>query len=268
MSDMEEEFHGQKSCNDEVAVDVEVYTCKGEGCKGNTFLRSTVGSSVTLELCPACNDALKQELEEGKCLQNNFCMNMTFFSHCMYNALDTDTKVCSGLPLTEEAHQQGDEAPPPPPEEPSNDQEGKEDNVMEVEQLDEETSSTSPAVVHEVPPANQNILRGMLSVLVTSLDEDDFISVHINDKDMKLKRCDLAASIQPGTRHFTCVGVERKKLYWYTEYAAVMTSQNMYVENCMLSSGDVIAGVWETRCNRPFRALLLCTASSGYKDCH
>ena len=66
MSDMEEEFHGQKSCNDEVAVDVEVYTCKGEGCKGNTFLRSTVGSSVTLELCPTCNDALKQELEEGK----------------------------------------------------------------------------------------------------------------------------------------------------------------------------------------------------------
>jgi hypothetical protein len=66
MSDMEEEFHCQKTRNDQVAVDVEEYTCKGEGCKGNKFLRDTVGSSVTLELCPTCNDALKQELEEGK----------------------------------------------------------------------------------------------------------------------------------------------------------------------------------------------------------
>jgi hypothetical protein len=107
----------------------------------------------------------------------------------------------------------------------------------------------------------------MLSVLVSSTDEDDFISITINDNVTKIKRCDPPASVQPGTKHFAAVGKERKKLYWYTEFAMIMTSKNLYAEDCMLSTGDVIAGVWGTRCNFPFLAILLCTSSSGFKEC-
>ena len=41
----------------------------------------------------------------------------------------------------------------------------------------------------------------------------------------------------------------------------------VYVNWCMLSTGDVICGVWETRCNYPFQALLLCTKVSDYTNC-
>jgi hypothetical protein len=44
----------------------------------------------------------------------------------------------------------------------------------------------------------------------------------------------------------------------HREYAALMTSQNLYVENCMLSSGDVIAGV---SVGDPLQQTLLCNPS-------
>jgi hypothetical protein len=61
----------------------------------------------------------------------------------------------------------------------------------------------------------------------------------------------------PLTHHYKVKGRMSLPLYWNEQYGAILTPQHLYIEFCALSNGDVCAGVWETRCNRPFHALLV-----------
>lgn len=140
-------------------------------------------------------------------------------------------------------------------------------------------TNTSSSIDH--PVMNSEILKGMLRTMFTVVeDEDDddedvngsdnkerVLVMSINGREMKLKRVDSPTSIKPGTRHFVDTENKREDLYWYTEYSIIMTSYNLMVEYCALSNGDVVVGVWETRCNNPFVAILLCTASSSFTEC-
>jgi hypothetical protein len=268
MNDNEEEMLFQNSTNGGSAKGSDEYTCSGEACGGAKFLSSAFGCSVLLRLCPKCNDALGRDLQEGKSFVSRFLYVQLCSDSC--NLHNTGTSFHE-KPAHEPVNLQEDSATPPPNLGTAKDDvhveaEPRPPEAHDEERVEDEGEALSTAVHAVNPPPNQGILRAMLNVLA-SMGEDDHISVSINDKEIKVKRCDKAVSVQSGTRHFGAVGKERKKLYWYSEYSMIMTQANLYAENCMLSNGDVIAGVWETRCNRPYVALLLCTASSDFQEC-
>jgi hypothetical protein len=110
--------------------------------------------------------------------------------------------------------------------------------------------------VHKVPPRNWRQVQGMFRVLL-AMGDVDHISLTINGETGLYYRQDDAISSQAQTYHFIVGEREREKLYWYTEYACIMTNYNIYVEMCGMSNGDVILAVWETRCARPFQSILV-----------
>lgn len=120
-----------------------------------------------------------------------------------------------------------------------------------------------PPPVHKVPPSNWRQLQGMFRVLLASDGKTDGVTITINDETALYYRDDEVAAIQPQTFHFNVKDRKREKLYWFTEYAAIMTSYNLYVEYCGMSNGDIILGVWETRCARPFQAVLVWRKKQG-----
>ena len=129
------------------------------------------------------------------------------------------------------------------------------------------TASTNTVVPNHVAPTSETNMRAMLRFLVAKGDPLDSVTIVINGKEVEFMRKDDLVSGRAGTIHLVAAGREQELLYWFTEYDGIMTNQNLYVNRCMLSMGDVICGVWETRCNYPFRGLLLCTKASGYTEC-
>jgi hypothetical protein len=107
----------------------------------------------------------------------------------------------------------------------------------------------------------------MLSFMVGNPDKVDSVTIKINGKEGEYVRVGDAVNGTTCRIYFIVVGRKRETLYWYTEYDGVMTTQNLYLNMVMMSTGDVVCGVWETRCNRPYQALLLCTKKSGYTEC-
>jgi hypothetical protein len=65
------------------------------------------------------------------------------------------------------------------------------------------------------------------------------------------------------THHYLVRNRETKKLYWFEQFAAIITPMHIYIEFCGLTNGDVCVGVWETRCNRPFHAVLIFRVTKG-----
>lgn len=110
--------------------------------------------------------------------------------------------------------------------------------------------------VHKIPPRSWRQVQGMFRVLL-AVGDVDHIALTINGDTGLYYRMDDAIASQAQTYHFIVGEREREKLYWYTEYACIMTNYNIYLEMCGLSNGDVILAVWETRCNRPFQAMLV-----------
>jgi hypothetical protein len=109
----------------------------------------------------------------------------------------------------------------------------------------------------------------MLSFLVANPDQQDPVKININGEVVEFRR-EVDAINRAGRssrQYFIAEGRKRESLYWYTEYECIMTHRTLYVNWCMLSTGDVVCGVWETRCNYPFQALLICTEDSGYTEC-
>jgi hypothetical protein len=102
-------------------------------------------------------------------------------------------------------------------------------------------------------------LKGVLRTLQT-LSEGEYIAVTINGHVYEFY---MEESVQKGvssmskTFHFMVRGRELVKLYWFSQFAAITTPSHVYVEFCAFSNGDVCVGVWETRCNRPFHAILI-----------
>jgi hypothetical protein len=102
-------------------------------------------------------------------------------------------------------------------------------------------------------------MYGVLRVLLT-LPQGQTSSISINGKENNYYMDESAqngVTTMPRTHHFHVQGREPKKLYWFEQYAALMTPSHAYFEFCALSNGDVCVGVWETRCNRPFHAMLI-----------
>jgi hypothetical protein len=102
-------------------------------------------------------------------------------------------------------------------------------------------------------------MYGVLRVLLT-LPQGETSSIVINGKENHYYKDESAqngVTAMPRTHHFLVQGYEPKKLFWYEQYAALMTPSHAYFEFCALSNGDVCVGVWETRCNRPFHAILI-----------
>ena len=102
-------------------------------------------------------------------------------------------------------------------------------------------------------------LKGCLRTLRT-LGDGAWVDIEINGTKFQYlldETKHFGVSSMGQTFHFCVRGRESHKLYWYEQFAAVMTPMHTYIEFCGLSNGDVCVGVWETRCNRPFHALLI-----------
>jgi hypothetical protein len=104
------------------------------------------------------------------------------------------------------------------------------------------------------PPMNVRQVKGMLRILLKG-NRDDFVEITINRKALRFKY--KHSKKMPKTHHFIVQDRERLVLYWYEQYAAIMTPEHIYIEFCPMSNGDIVVGVWETRCNRPFHAVLI-----------
>lgn len=118
------------------------------------------------------------------------------------------------------------------------------------------------------PPQSVKELTSMFYLLL-SMGMDGYVAITINGvEDMYLREDDVIASPKPKTFHFIAKDRTREVLYWYTEYACIMTVYNIYLEWCLLSDGRVIVGVWETRCDFPFVAILVYQpgAEEGNRD--
>jgi hypothetical protein len=122
--------------------------------------------------------------------------------------------------------------------------------------------SGAPQPEVPAPPADLGQLKAMFRILVT-LARTQTVAITLNLVLLNWLLVDQACSIMQNTHHFVVVGRERLKLFWFEQYGAIMTPQHLYVEYCRLSNGDVIVGVWETRCNRPFHAILVWRKDTG-----
>jgi hypothetical protein len=109
-----------------------------------------------------------------------------------------------------------------------------------------------------LPPAALGVgqLKAMFRVLLT-LGREGSTVININGEARTFVRKDPSVSHKAKTYHFRAREHEYLFLYWFEQYGAIMTPDHLYVEFCKLSSGDVIVGVWETRCDRPFHAILV-----------
>ena len=113
-------------------------------------------------------------------------------------------------------------------------------------------------------PTQEEVLRhkrlqGALRVLL-SLPHGDFTTIRINGVDHNFFNDESfhnGVSPMKSTHHFRVQGRTSEKLYWFEQFAAITTPRNIYVEFCAFTNGDVCVGVWETRCNKPFHALLV-----------
>lgn len=45
--------------------------------------------------------------------------------------------------------------------------------------------------------------------------------------------------------------VEQEDLYWYDEFAALLTRNKFYISMCAMTNGDIVLDIFTTRCNRP-----------------
>jgi hypothetical protein len=108
-------------------------------------------------------------------------------------------------------------------------------------------------------------MRGVLRVLLT-LPMGEVTTITINGKEFEFyvdESVQNGVSSMPLTHHYLVRGRESHRLYWFEQFAAIMTPTHVYFEFCGLSNGDVCVGVWETRCNRPFHSLLIYKRAKG-----
>jgi hypothetical protein len=124
-------------------------------------------------------------------------------------------------------------------------------------QLPKKGVVATPAPTHSMLLSKQ--LSGALKVLLT-LPRDTSTVITINRKDCAYYVDEITqhgVSSMTRTHHFNVKGRISEELYWYQQYAAILTPSHAYLEFCALSNGDVCVGVWETRCAKPFHALLV-----------
>jgi hypothetical protein len=121
---------------------------------------------------------------------------------------------------------------------------------------DADAGNEGDVPVHKVPPRNWRQVQGMFRVLL-AMGDVDHISLTINGETGLYYRQDDAITSQAQTYHFIVAEREREQFYWYTEYACIITNYNIYVKMCGMSNGDVILAVWETRCARPYHAIVV-----------
>ena len=108
-------------------------------------------------------------------------------------------------------------------------------------------------------------LKGAFRVML-SLAQGQWTTVKIGGREVEFRVDESAlvgVSSMPRTHHFIARDRLSEKLYWFEQFAAISTPSHVYVELCALSNGDVCLGVWETRCNRPFHALLIFRQECG-----
>ena len=131
----------------------------------------------------------------------------------------------------------------------------------------QQTAASTPAALAtpaRCKPTPEEILRhkrlqGALRVLLT-LPHGDFTTIRINGVECNFVNDESfhnGVSPMKSTRHFMVQGRKVEKLYWFEQFAAITTPRYMYVEFCAFTNGDICLGVWETRCNKPFHALLI-----------
>jgi hypothetical protein len=108
-------------------------------------------------------------------------------------------------------------------------------------------------------------LKGTFRVLLTlPRDASTLITINGNDCDYYVDEViQYGVTSMPRTHHFNVKGRNTLKLYWYEQYAAILTPSHAYLEFCAFSNGDVCVGVWETRCAKPFHALLVFVKQKG-----
>ena len=126
------------------------------------------------------------------------------------------------------------------------------------------STSVALATPARCKPTPEEILRhkrlqGALRVLLT-LPHGDFTTIRINGVECNFVNDESfhnGVSPMKSTRHFMVQGRKVEKLYWFEQFAAITTPRYMYVEFCAFTNGDSCLGGWETRCNKPFHALLI-----------
>jgi hypothetical protein len=105
----------------------------------------------------------------------------------------------------------------------------------------------------------EKTMKGAFRTLLT-LPAGGWLDIVINDTHLQVyadESAQYGVTSMPNTHHFYVRDRESHKLYWYEQFAGILTPSHLYVEFCALSNGDVCVGVWETRCSRPFHALLV-----------
>ena len=137
-------------------------------------------------------------------------------------------------------------------------------------------STDVPFATKSIPPATPEQrskamehgylqLKGAFRVML-SLAQGQWTTVKIGGREVEFRVDESAlvgVSSMPRTHHFIARDRLSEKLYWFEQFAAISTPSHVYVEFCALSNGDVCLGVWETRCNRPFHALLIFRQECG-----
>ena len=67
----------------------------------------------------------------------------------------------------------------------------------------------------------------------------------------------INASGTSTTHLYVCIEKVQRKLYWYDQYMAVLTTMSAFIFPCGLSDGTIGVCIWRTRCNRPKNHLLV-----------
>jgi hypothetical protein len=132
-------------------------------------------------------------------------------------------------------------------------------NVVEGQSTAGSVTPVPPTPATPSAVFGEKQLKGVLRTLLT-LPEGEWLTITINRQEYQFCRDESGTngvSAMSRTSHFIVRGRVSHKLYWYQQFAAILTPSQVYVEFCALSNGDVCVGVWETRCSRPFHALLM-----------
>ena len=197
--------------------------CVGEDCSGNEFSPETEGCNALLSLCPECHKALKDRLI-GKCIKHT-PLKLTFTVSAANEPVKSPSDTQTDNQPTEVLILNGDH---------------------EVVEEDEELSKEETSLLSD---SNLQI-KAILSTLLRSTAKDGrrvFAKLQVNDEDREYTLADDVILSNARRHLFFLKDIKPRDLYWYEEYAALMTNQKLYLSMCSLSNGDILLAVFMTR---------------------
>jgi hypothetical protein len=103
-------------------------------------------------------------------------------------------------------------------------------------------------------------IKAIFATLLRSVSSEErrkLVKLCVNKEEREYTLADDIMASNARRHLFLLKGVEKKDLYWYDEFAALMSTNKMYLSMCCMSNGDVMLSVFMTRYDFVLYAIII-----------